>query len=151
MRPKMSQSTEGTVEYPTVDLDHVEDTSLQGESTRNGQANRESPNSPRARGITSLYEREQKHKNVGNIPLSTRSTSGDSKQAFHGQLKEQVTAARHGHRGLDNALDLLCERMLTLEDCLENIMGVRVRQAHDQGLLELARWFGAARIRLPSV
>lgn len=138
----MSESTKDTVEYLTVDPNHgAEDTPcLQQEPARNGQAKRESRYSPRVvSDITSSTELGQEHTNEGGIPLSTCSSSSDSKQAFQSQLKEQVTAARHGHRGLETALNLICERMLTLEDCWEMIMEVRARQSHDHGLLELAR------------
>lgn len=58
---------------------------------------------------------------------SSSSTTG-SRQDFQHQLREQVAAAQHGHRGLETALSLMCERLLDLEECWGGIQEVRIRR-----------------------
>ncbi|CAM9591773.1 unnamed protein product [Ectocarpus sp. 4 AP-2014] len=45
------------------------------------------------------------------------SSVGNRREHLKAQLESQVQAAQHGHRGLDSALHLMCERLLDLEDC----------------------------------
>ncbi|CAM9246796.1 unnamed protein product [Ectocarpus sp. 8 AP-2014] len=42
---------------------------------------------------------------------------GNRREHLKAQLESQVQAAQHGHRGLESALHLMCERLLDLEDC----------------------------------
>ncbi|CAN0256565.1 unnamed protein product, partial [Ectocarpus sp. 12 AP-2014] len=42
---------------------------------------------------------------------------GNRREHLKAQLESQVQAAQHGHRGLESALHLVCERLLDLEDC----------------------------------
>lgn len=64
---------------------------------------------------------------------STSTTTGTStggtrrRQDFQHQLREQVAAAQHGHRGLEAALSLMCERLLDLEECWGRVQEVRLR------------------------
>lgn len=61
--------------------------------------------------------------------LSARSSCADDasngpRQDMQRQLREQVAAAKHGHRGLETALHLMCERLLDLENKWEEMQEV---------------------------
>lgn len=54
---------------------------------------------------------------ISDSSKSSCSSGGNRREHFKAQLESQVHAVQHGHRGLESALHLMCERLLDLEDC----------------------------------
>lgn len=61
---------------------------------------------------------------AGNCSKSSNGSTEDRQQDFQRNLQEQVAAAQQGHKGLENALHLICERLLDLEGCWKSIRKV---------------------------
>lgn len=61
-----------------------------------------------------------------------------SGQDFKRQLRDQIAVAQNGNRGLEAALQLICERVLDVQDCWD-----RVREVSIQGLYRVTDMLGA--------
>lgn len=56
-----------------------------------------------------------------------------SGQDFKRQLEDQIAMAQHGNRGLEAALQLICDRVLDAQDCCDWVREVSVQDLHRVG------------------
>lgn len=100
--------------------------------TTNATTNIHSVDEPLERGCPSSFYATSSRKDSARSTDGNGSGVGASGQVldFNRQLREHITVAQHGNRGLEAALQLICERVLDVQDCCDRVREVSVQDLH---------------------